>query len=131
MRNSGGIITFVSRRILGLLGLGVLAGAILLAVPMLRFACDEVTGAEVLTISARRLSTGEAKRYCYSDHAGRKIRFVLARGADGKLRSIFDACRQCASYKKGFAITHGAVVCRLCGNRYPIEHMLKGEASCV
>ena len=77
------------------------------------------------------LARGEARTFCYDDRAGEKIRFILARGSDGKIRTVFDACRQCYSYHKGYKVTGGAMVCRLCGNRYPIDHMMEGKASCM
>jgi len=78
-----------------------------------------------------RLADGEAHRFCYRDRAGERLRFLLARGNDGKVRAVFDACRQCYKFGQGYDVSHGMLICRLCGNRYPIDHMTKGEASCV
>ena len=63
--------------------------------------------------------------------AGERLRFLLARGNDGKVRAVFDACRQCYKFHQGYDVAHGMLICRLCGNRYPIDHMTEGEASCV
>ena len=35
------------------------------------------------------------------------------------------------SFTQGYDVAHGMLICRLCGNRYPIDHMTRGEASCV
>lgn len=116
------------------LGLGALiAGAVALtAIPVLRPRCAEVRGSGgVLTISLARVLRGEAQRFCYRDPAGEQLRFLLARGNDGRLRSVFDACRQCFKFHQGYKIADGMLICRLCGNRYPIDHMTEGEASCV
>jgi len=119
----------------GVTRLFIAAGLIVLiaaaVVPAFRTACTTIDGVDGLSIDTTAVGRGEARRFCYMDKAGNRIRFVLARGSDGKVRSIFDACRQCAAYRKGFALTKGAVVCRLCGNRYPIDRMMAGEASCV
>ncbi len=93
--------------------------------------CQELSGTDVLSISVDQLGRGDGAFFCYKDDAGRKIRFVLARGADGKIRSVFDACRQCYSQHKGYALSGGDLVCRACGNRYPIDRMMTGKASCV
>lgn len=85
----------------------------------------------MLTISIARLGSGEARLFCYHDRAGERLRFLLARGSDGKIRAVFDACRQCYKFHQGYETSHGMLICRLCGNRYPIDHMMKGEASCV
>jgi uncharacterized membrane protein len=105
--------------------------AIAAAVPILRPACIELQGADILTVSIARLKSGEAHLFCYHDRAGERLRFLLARGNDGKIRAVFDACRQCYKFHQGYDVVHGMLVCRLCGNRYPIDHMMKGEASCV
>jgi len=97
----------------------------------LRPKCIELGPAELLSIPVADLGPGEARTFCYNDRTGEKIRFILARGSDGKIRSVFDACRQCYSSHKGYKLTAGAMVCRLCGNRYPIDHMMEGKASCM
>jgi uncharacterized membrane protein len=105
--------------------------AIVAALPILGQRCIELRGAEMLTVSMARLESGEARLFCYRDRSGERLRFLLARGNDGKVRAVFDACRQCYKFHQGYDVAHGMLICRLCGNRYPIDHMMKGEASCV
>ena len=105
--------------------------AIVAALPILRPRCTELRGAEMLTVSMAQLEGGDAHLFCYRDRAGERLRFLLARGNDGKVRAVFDACRQCYKFHQGYDVSHGMLICRLCGNRYPIDHMTKGEASCV
>jgi uncharacterized membrane protein len=93
--------------------------------------CIPIGGAGVLSIPLSQLSPGQAKLFCYKDTAGEKIRFILARGNDGAVHSVFDACRQCYAYHKGYRLTKNGLVCRLCGNRYSVDHMMAGKASCV
>ncbi|HZO80527.1 MAG TPA: Fe-S-containing protein [Candidatus Binataceae bacterium] len=114
--------------------LGAFAATALLAfvaLPALRPRCAEVHGDAVLTISLARLVRGEAVRFCFRDDAGERLRFLLARGSDGRVRSVFDACRQCFKFHQGYEVAGGMLICRLCGNRYAIDHMTEGEASCV
>jgi uncharacterized membrane protein len=121
-----------SARLKKITGAAVVAGiAALAAIPVLRPRCTEVHGNGLLAISVARLERGAARRFCYRDSAGERLRFLLARGSDGKVRAVFDACRQCYKFHQGYRIEHGYLICRLCGNRYPIDHMMKGEASCV
>ena len=103
-------------------------GAGLLTLPP---TCTSLSPAELLNIPVAKLARGEGRSFCYHDSAGEKIRFILARGSDGKIHTVFDACHQCYSFHKGYEVRGGAIVCRLCGNRYPIEHMMKGKASCI
>jgi uncharacterized membrane protein len=109
----------------------IAAIAIVAALPILKPRCTELRGAEMLTVSMARLAGGEARLFCYRDSAGERLRFLLARGNDGKVRAVFDACRQCYKFHQGYDVSHGMLICRLCGNRYPIDHMMNGEASCV
>lgn len=107
------------------------AAAAVAALPILGPPCTEVRGNGMLTISLAHLARGAAQRFCYRDPAGERLRFLLARGSDGRLRSVLDACRQCFKFHQGYEIEHGMLICRLCGNRYPIDHMTEGAASCV
>jgi uncharacterized membrane protein len=93
--------------------------------------CTELDGAEALSLPLDGLTTGTPKFFCFHDDRGDKLRFVLARGSDGKVRSVFDACRQCYKYREGFTAADGNLVCRQCGNRYPVDHMMAGKASCA
>jgi uncharacterized membrane protein len=114
-----------------LIGALIAVFAIGAALSIVRSHCIELRGADILTVSMERLAIGEARLFCYHDHAGERLRFLLARGNDGKVHAVFDACRQCYKFHQGYDISHGMLICRLCGNRYPIDHMMKGEASCV
>lgn len=116
-----------------------LAGAILLAAavaaavavsPIARPRCIEVRGPGTLTIKLSDLTRGVGF-FCYRDSAGERVRFVLARGDDGKVQSVFDACRQCYKFHKGYTVSGGNLICRLCGTRYKISEMHAGKASCV
>src|ERR1700736_3396993 len=107
------------------------AGALAITISMAMPGCTSVTGKDALVISGRLLDTGSARVFCYRDRAGKNLRFVLARGTDGKVRSVMDVCSQCYTYHKGFAYSDGYLICRLCGNRYPVNHILSGKASCV
>ncbi|HXN86516.1 MAG TPA: Fe-S-containing protein [Candidatus Binataceae bacterium] len=102
-----------------------------MTISMAQPGCTSVTGKNELVISGKTLKAGHPGIFCYRDDAGRQLRFVLARGDDGKVRSVMDACAQCYNFHKGFTYSDGYLICRLCGNRYPIDHMTSGKASCV
>ena len=114
---------------------GVIAALAVLALVLINPAgrprCTELDGAEIVSVPLDALAIGTPKFFCLSDHRGDKLRFVLARGTDGKVRSVFDACRQCFKYREGFTAADGNLVCRFCGNRYPVDHMTAGKASCA
>jgi uncharacterized membrane protein len=93
--------------------------------------CTAVTGSDDVAVNVSALRPGSARLFCYTDNAGERLRFVLARGNDGKVRSVFDACRQCFAFHRGYRIAGGDLICRVCGNRYPIDRMTQGRASCV
>ena len=115
-------------RILG--GLILSAGAAFLVFTA-NSECTMVTGSDEVAVNVPRLHSDSAQLYCYKDEAGKRLRFVLARGEDGKVRSVFDACRQCFSFHRGYRISGGELICRVCGNHYPIDRMTEGRATCV
>jgi uncharacterized membrane protein len=118
----------ISLKILG--GLLLAAGAAFLTFTAISD-CTEVIGGDEVAINAFALRPGTAHLFCYTDDAGKRLRFVLARGGDGKVRSVFDACRQCFVFHKGYRVVGGELICRVCGNHYPIDRMTEGKASCV
>jgi uncharacterized membrane protein len=105
-------------------------GAAIAAVPVLGPRCEPLNGDVRVTASLEELSPGTARFFCYRDRAGHEIRFVVARANDGAVRSVFDACRQCYRFHKGYIVVDGFLVCRLCGNRYRLDQMETGVASC-
>jgi uncharacterized membrane protein len=114
----------------------ILSGAVLAAaVGFLIFTsnsnCRIVTGRDDVKVNVSALRPGSAQLFCYTDDAGKKLRFVLARGTDGKMRSVFDACRQCFTFHRGYQVAGGELICRVCGNHYRIDRMTAGKASCV
>ena len=113
-----------------LAGLLLAAGAAFLTFTAIS-ECTMVTGTDDVAINAFALRPGRAQLFCYADDAGKRLRFILARGDDGKVRSVFDACRQCFTFHRGYRIVNGEMICRVCGNHYPIDRMTEGKASCV
>jgi uncharacterized membrane protein len=114
----------------------ILGGAVLAAgVGFLIFTstsnCRIVTGQDEVSVNVSAMRPGSAQLFCYTDAAGKRLRFVLARGTDGKMRSVFDACRQCFTFHRGYQIAGGELICRVCGNHYRIDRMTEGKASCV
>jgi len=93
--------------------------------------CRMVTGRDDISVNATAMRPGSAQLFCYTDDAGKRLRFVLARGTDGKIRSVFDACRQCFTFHRGYQVVGGELICRVCGNHYRIDRMTEGKASCV
>lgn len=96
-----------------------------------RPACTLLQGANTLHINLDGLARGNVRAFCYDGSAGRKLRFLLARDSDGKIHSVFDACRQCYKYHEGYTWSHGYVICRWCGTRYRIKNISVGKASCA
>jgi uncharacterized membrane protein len=111
-------------------GLVLASGAALLLFSA-RSTCTAVVGGGVVSVDVSALTRGTARMFCYNDDAGKKLRFVLARGTDGKVRSVFDACRQCFTFHRGYQVAGGELICRVCGNHYRIDRMSEGKASCV
>src|SRR5713101_7569769 len=112
---------------IGLAALGI--GAAIVVSPIMRPRCRELRGVQTVTISLSQLARGSVDFFCFRDRKGEKLRFLLARGIDGKVESAFDACAQCYKFGKGYTLSHGELICRLCGTRYQIRSMRTGRAS--
>jgi uncharacterized membrane protein len=84
-----------------------------------------------VSIETNDLRQGDVRFFAYRDRAGDQIRFLLARDATGRTKAAFDACNRCYVYHKGYASSRGALFCRFCGNKYKLEAMEAGLASCI
>jgi uncharacterized membrane protein len=120
------------------LGLKLAGGALVLAIGAVlvagsddRPSCIELHGDQTLDIDLANLTNGTVHFFCFRDNAGEKVRFLLARDADGEVESAFDACKQCYKYRKGYTVSHGELICRVCGNHYKLSQIHTGKASCV
>ncbi len=93
-----------------------------------RFA--SVSGKDSITIPGSELRRGDIRFFSWRDDAGKEIRFILGRDESGKVQGTFDACQQCAQYRKGYTSSRGYLVCRFCGNRYRLD-TTAGIGSCA
>jgi len=123
-------------RVRGRTGFFVAAGflalvAILFAVIAAGPRYTPVSANSSISIETNDLRQGDVRFFAYRDRAGDQIRFLLARDATGRTKAAFDACERCYMYHKGYASSRGALLCRFCGNRYKLEAMESGLASCV
>jgi uncharacterized membrane protein len=84
-----------------------------------------------ISIETNDLRPGDVRFFTYRDRAGDQIRFLLARDATGRIKAALDACQRCYIYHKGYVSSRGGLRCRFCGNRYKLEAMESGLASCV
>jgi uncharacterized membrane protein len=90
-----------------------------------------VSGGDSVVIPADGLGRGQVRFYSYRDRAGEELRFILGRDSGGNVHAAMDACQRCYTYHKGYVSSHGYLVCKLCGNRYKLEAMESGLASCI
>jgi uncharacterized membrane protein len=90
-----------------------------------------VSGSDSVVIPADTLAKGQVRFYSYRDRAGEEVRFILGRDSGGEVHAVMDACQRCYTYHKGYASSHGYLVCKWCGNRYKLQAMESGLASCV
>ena len=91
----------------------------------------QVSANPSVSIEINDLQPGDVRFFIYRDRAGDQIRFLLARDAAGRIKGAFDACQRCYMHHKGYASSRGDLICRFCGNRYKLEAMESGLASCV
>ncbi len=84
-----------------------------------------------ISIETDNLRWGDVRFFTYRDRAGDQIRLLLARDSTGRIKGAIDACQRCYMYHKGYVSSGGDLVCRYCGNRYKLEAVESGLASCV
>ena len=119
-------------RTLGFIGLVLLvAGAASLSIRMRGPDFISVSGDDSVTIPTDTLGRGQVRFYSYRNRSGEKLRFILGRDSGGEVHAAIDACQRCYTYHKGYVSSHGYLVCKLCGNRYKLDAMTSGIASCV
>jgi uncharacterized membrane protein len=115
-----------------LISAGVLAAAAIALAAMARGPqFTPVNANPTISIETNDMRPGEVRFFAYQDRAGDRIRFLLAPDSTGRIKAAFDACERCYIYDKGYFYPHGDLVCRYCGNRYKLEAMESGLASCV
>ena len=90
----------------------------------------QLAGRDSVSIPGGELGRGEIRFFSYRDDGGKQIRFILGRDRVGKVAGAFDACQQCSQYRKGYTSSRGYLVCRICGNRYPLVSRA-GVGSCA
>ena len=108
-----------------------IVAAVVMASPLVRPPCTLLSGDGTLVIPGSSLARGAVRFFCYRGPAGERLRFLLARDSGGEVHAVFDACRQCYKFHKGYTVSGGYLICRLCGNRYALREMQVGKASCV
>jgi uncharacterized membrane protein len=90
----------------------------------------QLAGRDSVSIPGGQLGRGEIRFFSYRDDGGKQIRFILGRDQAGKVEGVFDACQQCSQYRKGYTSSRGYLLCRICGNRYPLNSRA-GVGSCA
>jgi uncharacterized membrane protein len=121
-----------SKRTLGLIALALLVvGTASFSIGMRGPGFISVSGGDSVIIPIGALGRGQVRFYSYRDRAGEELRFILGRDSSGEIHAAMDACQRCYTYHKGYASSHGYLVCKWCGNRYKLEAMRSGLASCV
>ncbi len=84
-----------------------------------------------LLIDVNPLARASARLYCWStpDRA-ETVRFIVGRRSDGAIEAVLDACRTCYRSNLGYRIENGVLICRFCANRYSLDKLADGMASC-
>jgi uncharacterized membrane protein len=97
----------------------------------IRPSATQVFGTYTLSIPTSDLRAGEVKFFSYRADPASEIRFLLARDSDGHLHGALDACQRCYTYHRGYGWSGGYLICRVCGNRYKLDKLTTGIASCA
>jgi len=132
-----GALSAVAHAAIKLPGWAVIASAVVLTAVTMTLAAvgvgpraTQLAGRDSVSIPGGELGRGEIRFFTYRDDGGRQIRFILGRDRAGNVQGALDACQQCSQYRKGYTSSRGYLVCRFCGNRYPLNSQA-GVGSCA
>ena len=125
------IPSFRGRTALLIAAAGLVAVAVSLSAMARAPEFTPVSANPFISIETTDLARGDIRFFTYRDRAGDQIRFLLARDSTGRIKGAIDACQRCSIYRKGYVSSRGDLVCRYCGNRYKLEAMESGLASCA
>ena len=93
--------------------------------------CDPVKGDPgAVLLNVAHLTRGSTRKYCVRVPGSATVRFIVARGYDGKVRVVLDACRACYLHNLGYQLSGREITCRFCLNRYSTDALSAGLASC-
>jgi len=92
------------------------------------YASAPVQGREV-AVDTSALREGEPAFHTY-EHKGRRINFFILRTGERTL-AFLDACGRCYPKKLGYEYRGGYLICRACGERYPVGKIEEGRGNCV
>jgi len=83
----------------------------------------------VINIPVSEISTS-AKFYTYNSN-GVNVRYFIVKDGGGNTKVAADACDVCYDAKKGYRQSGDKMVCKNCGNQYPISQLgPKNSAGC-
>jgi uncharacterized membrane protein len=85
----------------------------------------------VVPVPLSGIGAGEGRFFAYRAPGGGRAEYLVYRESDGTPRAVLNACRECARWKKGYALEGGSVVCLKCGMRFKIDALAAGTGSCV
>lgn len=75
------------------------------------------------------VDSGKAKFYTYAFQS-KNIDFFVVKTSDGTYRAAADACQVCYGQRKGYFQEGNVIVCRNCGNRFPIDRIALEKSGC-
>ena len=86
---------------------------------------------DVVRVSLGEIGEKRGDYFNYTTSSGTRVDFLVYRETSGSYRAVFDACRKCYRWRKGYVIDGDAAVCRKCGERHDLDGLREGRGSCV
>lgn len=83
---------------------------------------------DAVRLPLAQVSEGQARFYTYQ--GSRPIRFFVLRSSDGVARAAFDACDLCFKERKGYQQEAEVMVCRECGEKFPLPLVGERRGEC-
>ena len=80
--------------------------------------------------NAADLDDGQAKFFNVEMPSGKTVYFFAVKDQNGIYRAAANACQVCYGQRRGFYQEGDEIVCRNCGNRYPLEKIATEKGGC-
>lgn len=84
-----------------------------------------------IRVDLSEIERNSGRFFTYLSPSGRNVDYFVYKDSAGSGRAVFDACRSCYRWRRGYRLEGDHVVCSKCDLRFPLDGLAEGTGSCV